>query len=337
MSNGNTTRTRPPRPHRGRRRGSTPSGVREARQEGCGAWFLQFIPDPPQLVQGNITVTRENGAREQHRRWSLDNVVYFYPNLDNECQGYEFMQFAKRTVSVLNPDGTDSGRVVRRLSHDWQPDVEGWKDRAVKKFLDLGEIIYNGDRVHDVNPKGRRRDDGPGFSYPFGHPPKNRKFCWEFKLYVVCDGGAKVVGKLEFSFCIIVGADGAPRLEFPAEGEEGSPSRQDICCNVDESFMEWIDQWHAHTPLSGLPREPGERRQELRQMRSLVDESMKTRRSFRPLFPPKPDLPDRDGGEVTMGIRHMVRELGSTEVVFVSGSATEDNDGKGAKGGKRRK
>ena len=276
MSNG--TLTRPILPQGGRP-GKPPDGVSEQRNKGCGAWFVMFIPFPPRLVSGREQIRRPDKSTETRRRWSLDNVVYFYPNLRNDCKNYGFIQFVKRTSHKTNAAG-ENHEPEPRYTHEWQPDVEGWGERKTKKYTDLGEIIYDGGRVHKVSPKGLSREDGPGLAHPWGRPPKNLRIAWEFKLYVVCDDGAKAVGLLEFGFGIHFDSQGRPSLEFPAAGEDGHPKLHEYCCQGNDDYFEWIDQWHYHPKLSELPRDDEQRKKELRQARYVVDQSIRSRRSL---------------------------------------------------------
>ncbi|HAB37106.1 MAG TPA: hypothetical protein DCE52_03720 [Rhodobacteraceae bacterium] len=124
------TRPRPVKPKKGKPGTTTES---KARRTGCGAWFIVFIPHPPKLVTKTITITRPNKTKERRRRWSLDNIIYFFPNLDNKCKNYAFIEFAKRRAFNTKEDGSNRSRNAR-YSHGWEPDNSDWKKRTVKKI-----------------------------------------------------------------------------------------------------------------------------------------------------------------------------------------------------------
>lgn len=271
------TRTRPVKPKKGKP-GITV--VSKARKRGCGAWFITFIPYPPKLVTKTLTVTLPDKTKERRRRWSLDNIIYFFPNLENQCNNYAFIQFAKRRAFNTKNDGSNRNRNARH-SHDWEPDNSDWKKRTVKKFIDPKELIYDKDLVTKVRPKGFARRDGPGVVHPFGRPPKNLRICWEFKTYVVCDDVAKVVGYIEFSFCIYFDKKGKAHLEFPKAGKAGSPKLTEVCCRYQKEFYQWIDQWHLHTPLKRMPKDDAKRKNKMQELKTLIQQASE---STNPLF-----------------------------------------------------
>lgn len=265
---------RPPQPKPGH-----PGAI--TRLNPCGDVILW--PWPLELHRG--TTTHQNPktkTKETRIRYAVDNLVAIVPPKGRRCPRYDFMQFVQRT-------GTDTttGNAVPRYSHSWHPDIKDWDKRPAPTFLDPSELIYDPTLVtHDPTHDALIRRDGPGYEYPPGHPPKNLRLRWDFKLYVICHdaGGAlKVVGLVEFGFEIVIDAKGVPTLNVPSPNQPGYPQFTAICCNTNDAFDAWIDQWHAHNVIPGHPLKSLRTLYSL--MPKLVDESVRTRRTPHALKP----------------------------------------------------
>ncbi len=241
----------------------------------CGDVILW--PAPFQLAKGTSVHDGPNGTKENWIRYAVDNLVAFVPPPGSKCKEYGFMQFVNRTAT-----NTTNHQAVPAYSHPWQPDIRGWNQRPRKTFLDPMELLYDPalvevDRAHHA----LIRRDGPGYDFPPGRPPKNLTLHWDFKIYIVCkdaEGALKVVGLLEFSFDIDIDDKGVPTLRAPAEKQPGYPRLTSICCNQNDAFDTWIDQWHAHNVMPARPMKS--LRAMFSAMPQLVDESLRTRRAL---------------------------------------------------------
>lgn len=241
----------------------------------CGDVLLW--PAPLELHKGTSIHQGPNGTKENWIRYAVDNLVAFIPPKGSKCKQYGYMQFVNRTAT-----DTKTKQPVTRYSHPWQPDIKDWDKRAKKTFLDPMELLYDPNLVEvDKAHNAVVRRDGPGYDHPPGKPPKDLSLHWDYKVYIICqdaEGALKVVGLLEFSFDIDIDAQGVPTLRAPEKGKPGYPNLTSICCNQNDTFDTWIDQWHAHNVL------PGQSMKSLRELFSvmpqLVDESVRSRRAL---------------------------------------------------------
>ena len=217
------------------------------------------------------------------------------------------MQFVKRETHDAGPDGAP-GAPRPDESFDWNPDTRDWPDRTLKKFLDLRELIYEGDLVGPAKPPpGMSRRDGPGLAFPPGRPPKSLSVSWHFRVYVVCrsEGGIKVIGLLEFGFRIWTDANGVATLVWPAPGDPDFPKLTKICCNPDDTFQTFIDQWHYH-PHTGAQTDA-----ELDAIQDLVRRAAENREDFIPILPKK-EKKSRDTSHKLLRSRPIEFELDTT-------------------------
>jgi len=229
------------------------------RSEGCGVWYFSYLPEgpAPKMVKGYFD--KGKGSRKRrYVRWSFDNLIYFFPNPENNCKTYAFMQFVKRTGRriTFKDGGYKEGAILKSWTHDWRPDLEDWEKRKPGGFIDPDELIYKlqsrtskdgqkKTRTHGA--AGMVRRDGPGYAYPVGtKAPASFKLSYKFRVYAVCDvkTDLKVLGYVEYGFDIIVDKHGRPTLEFKDNKNIWKNfSVTTICCKKSKEFEAWINQW----------------------------------------------------------------------------------------------
>lgn len=279
---------RPPQPKPG-----SPGGI--THHNPCGDVIIW--PWPMQLDRGTSIHNRPDGGKETWIRYAVDNLVAFIPPRGSRCKEYDFMQFVMRTAT-----NTKTGNAVPRYAHPWRPDINGWEQRQPPTFLDPMELIYDPNLVSiDRAHHALIRRDGPGYDFPPGQPPKDLTLHWSFKLYIICKDATdalKVVALIEFGFEIAIDGQGVPTLNLPAAvGDDGYPNLTSICCNTNDAFDEWIDQWHAHTVVPNRPLKS--LRKLYSTMPKLIDESVRSRRVLHYIENTGPAVGARSGREQT--------------------------------------
>jgi hypothetical protein len=267
------TQERPPQPKEGSDKAIT-------HHNPCGDVILW--PNPLVLQKGTVVRDGPNHTKETRIRYSVDNFVAFIPPKGSKtCTKCSFMQFVNRSAT-----DTATSQPSAKYSHPWQPDIKDWNKRKSPTFLDPMELIYDSDLVeHDTAHHALVRRDGPGFEYPAGQPPVSLLLHWDYKVYIVCkdaDDTLKLVGLLEFSFDIEIDDKGVPTLKAPGKGQPGYPKLTSYCCNYNEDFLTWIDQWHAHN-LAGKGDAPKSLRSFYSALPAMVDETIRSRRALYPV------------------------------------------------------
>lgn len=280
MSDDTTTTERPPMPKQGH-------GGPVSADAACGTVFMQ--PNPLALNSAvYYEIDPATHAKTQMIRYSVDNYVGFVPPPGSPCD-YWFIQSVERTTTQLDANGNDTGNKVPAMSHEWQPDIAGWS-KTKKKFLDPKELAYDPKLVErQKKPRALRRRDGPGYSTPRNNPAKSLKMHWNFKTFIICDcpDGLKLAALVEFSFDVLIDKNGKPSLQSV------KTQATTFCCQFNDDFYEWIDQWHAHTPLASGSGEKKSLREYYSAIPKLIDEALRARKAFEKLSSPGTPAPQR--------------------------------------------
>lgn len=252
---------------KGKGKKTTIKDATKRRKEGCGAWYFSYLPEGPEPTMVKGTEYKGKGKnKKQHTRWSFDHLIYFFYNPKNNCKDYAFMQFVERKTKRLKFTGDKYTELseIPKMSHEWQPDIEGWDKRTTKGFVDPTEILYKlQSRTKDGQKKtkahgaeGIVRRDGPGYSYRKGtRKPRNLKISYKFRVYVVCDvlTDLKVVGFVEYAFSIVVNQHGIPHLEFSKPSLWENFTGTTVCCNKSKAFDTWISKWRIYLWMGPPP------------------------------------------------------------------------------------